>query len=98
MAFGDDDLGVFFSDFAVDAVFNGVTAQVLLDAFDQASGAVPNVDASERITDVCAPTSAWAPFPKRGSVLTVDGTDMRVRDLAQEKDGALTHLFMTAEK
>jgi hypothetical protein len=93
MAFGDEDLCVFFSDFAVPLVFNGVAAKGLVDSYDQDLS--PNgVSLQGRVTDVTLPSSAWSPFPKQGATVTVDGKDMKVRDIAQEKDGAISHLYM----
>lgn len=95
MALGDDDNSVFFSDFAVPVVFGTQTAKGLVDAYDNRDSlGAGEVDIADRITDVTVPSAAFSPFPKRGDALTVNAASMKVRDLVQEKDGALTHLLV----
>lgn len=94
MAFGDTDLTTFFADFGVPCIFGGVSVNCLVDAYDQNdSMSLSDVNVADRITDVTARYNAWSPFPKRGQSITVNAVAMKVREVVQEKDGALTHIY-----
>lgn len=93
--FGDSDLKVFFADFGVDLTFNGVTVKALDDSYDQRdSGSQSFVDLVDLVTMIQLPYNSFNPMPKRGDTVTLVSTDMKVRDVLQEKDGGVTQLFL----
>jgi len=98
MAFGDSDLGAFFGDMGVTVTHNGYTTTGFLDANDQVDGqAFPgaHVRVENRQTVVTVPTSG-IPVTVRDGPVTVDGVVMSLRDVMQEKDGAITYLYCVA--
>lgn len=96
--FGDADLRVFFRDFGVPVVFNGVSTysdgEVIkgnLDApgkdamFDRAS--VSNVEYRLEL-----PANAFTPFPASTQAISVDGAQYKVQSSEPLDDGALVEL------
>lgn len=95
MAFGDADLPAFFADMGVPVTYGAVTVFGLVDAYDERDGsAQAMVDVADRITDVTVPADAFPVFPPRGALLTLNGAAYRVRDVVQQKDGGIAHLFL----
>lgn len=98
MAFGDSDLTSFFADMGVTIQHNGYTTTGFLDANDQrdaqAFSGTP-IFVVDRQTVVTIPTSG-IPVVVRDTPITVNGVVMSLRDVMQEKDGAVTYLYCVA--
>jgi hypothetical protein len=91
---GDDDLPTFFSDFGIPVTFGGVTVNALSDAYDLQEGQSMGADLSGRITDLTLASNSFNPFPKRNNAIVVNGVAMVVRDVEQQKDGGITHVYV----
>jgi hypothetical protein len=91
MALGDDDLDVFFAEFAIPVVFNGKAAKGIFDApgadsvFGEAS--VAGLDIR-----VLLPVNAFPVMPVGGDALTVGGNAFKVRKTNPLDDGAFIEL------
>lgn len=97
--FGDADLRVFFRDFGLPVVFNGVSAypdgETIKGNLDQ-----PGKDAifgeatgvSDQEFSIELPYNAFSPFPASGNVLTVDGAQYKVRSATPKSDGGITEI------
>lgn len=86
--FGDTDLPVFFTDFAVPIIYGGVTKMGIVDYNDAENPEGGTVRILDRITQVTLPYNAF-PAMTRESDVTVDGVAMKVRDIVQSNDGGI---------
>ena len=100
MALGDTDVGVFFGDMGVvvsvgsDCTTGLIDANDLTDAQAFPGAPVRVIDAQTVVTIAVGSLPSIA----RDRQITVDGVVMRVREMQQEKDGALMYVYCVADK
>lgn len=94
MAFGDGDLGVFFSDFGDTVVFGGVTAQGTLDTPSELFGHEGPAAIEEQQMQLLLPSNAFNPFPLSQQAIQVNGQSYTVRDRQFLDDGRLCRLTL----
>ena len=99
MAFGDSDIPTFFADMGVAISVFPDTTMGFIDASDQADAQAfggAHVRVVDRQTVLTIPLGSLPNLVRDGQI-TVDGTVMRVRDIMQERDGAITYVYCVAD-
>lgn len=91
MAFGDNDLGVFFGDFGVPVQFGGQTVNGILDEpqavhlGDQGWGGISAVAPTLRL-----PSNAFTPMPEEMDMIVVNWRNYEVTEVTGDGDGAIS--------
>ena len=94
MAFGDNDLGVFFADFNDAVVFAGARANGTLDTPSEMFSHDGPGGIEEQQMQLLLPTNAFNPLPLSKQALTVNGQNYTVRDRQFLDDGRLVRLTL----
>ncbi len=94
MAFGDNDLGVFFADFSDVVVFAGASATGTLDTPSEMFSHEGPAGIEEQQMLLTLPTNAFNPLPLSQQALTVNGQNYTVRDRQFLDDGRLLRLTL----
>lgn len=98
MAFGDQDLPIFFANMGEPAVINGQSFKVLVDVSEMPweHGNGPG-SMSESVVKITAPCTAFSSLPMAGSSVTVRGTDYVVSRRMLPGDGRIVELELKAQ-
>lgn len=86
--FGDDDLDVFFGEFAVPIIYAGQTVLGIVDSYDARESGY-GLEMVDRIKTVSVPYNAFATPLVREAAITVDGVAMVIKTPELMRDGAI---------
>jgi hypothetical protein len=90
MAFGDEDLGVFFDEFSVAVAFGGNNAKGNFDRpLEIKLGSHGFGGVETELPAVRLPYNAFSPMPTNDDTITVDGTVYTVAEVTAEGDGSV---------
>lgn len=94
MTIGASDLGMFFGDFGVPVVFNGVSAMGNLDTPSEMFAHDGPAGMEEDQVRLLLAANAFNPFPLPRQAITVNGQSYTVRDRQFLDDGSLCQLTL----
>jgi hypothetical protein len=95
MAFGDADLGVFTADFGVAVVYEGQTANGILDTTTDMFMHGEGPGGFERSTVILrVPYNAFSSVPKPMDAITVGGVAYTVKELPEQRDMQITEMYL----
>jgi len=95
MAFGDSDLPIFFSDFAVAVSFNGQTAKGTLDTDSnpiQHGNGPGGLGTKKYLLRI--PANAFTTTPAELAAIAVDGVSYTVKSLPPQLDSSVLELLL----
>jgi hypothetical protein len=94
MAFGDADRDTFLADFGVTVVYGVTTVKGIFGQRDEDDSAGFDARVSKNVTSLLVKTGAL-PGLAEDSLITIDGTQYRVRDPNKVRDGGFTRILVS---